>query len=212
MRSESWRAFSLVRSKDSASDYQNYYDPLIRDAGDVHHGAAFPRQGEVAAGGRTADHRRSDREGRYNTLSSAYLILALDTYASLAQDTTDVSQLSIIEVNSGGQQKPLQLPTGLLPQVVFSQDARRLLVSSSSPLRTFYQVTQSGYDLRVSTDVVKQSSKCCVKSLVAMGSRSKKSSWATKQRCTSSCAASAKGRSFGIWRSSTCCPVVLKWW
>jgi len=95
-------------------------------------------------------------KGRYNTLSSAYLILALDTYAQLAQDQTDVSQLAIIEVSSSGNQKPLTLPAGLLPQAMFSADARKLLVSSSSPLRTFYQVTQSGYDLRVSTDVVKQ--------------------------------------------------------
>ena len=67
-----------------------------------------------------------------------------------------MSQLSIIEVPSSGAQKTLNLPTGLLPQVSFSPDARKPLISSSSPLRTFYQVTQSGYDQRVSTDVVKQ--------------------------------------------------------
>ena len=147
----------LGQVKDSASDYQNYYDPLIRDAQALYIMARhFPDKVKSLPADALLTIVDPIAKGRYNTLSSAYLILALDTYASLAQDTTDVSQLSIIEVNSGGQQKPLQLPTGLLPQVVFSQDARKLLVSSSSPLRTFYQVTQSGYDLRVSTDVVKQ--------------------------------------------------------
>ncbi len=147
----------LGQVKDSAADYQNYYDPLIRDAQALYIMARhFPDRAKSLPADALLSIVEPIAKGRYNTLSSAYLILALDAYASLAQDSTDVSQLSIIEVSGSGQQKPLQLPTGLLPQVAFSQEARKLLVSSSSPLRTFYQVTQSGYDLRVATDVVKQ--------------------------------------------------------
>ena len=148
---------SLGQVKDSSADYQSYYDPLIRDAQTLYLLARhFPDRIKSLGADALLSLIEPIAKGRYNTLSSAYLILALDAYAQLAQDTTDVSQLAIIEVSSSGQQKPLQLPAGLLPQVSFSADARKLLVSSSSPLRTFYQVTQSGYDLRVSTDVVKQ--------------------------------------------------------
>lgn len=148
---------SLGQVKDSSADYQSYYDPLIRDAQTLYLLARhFPDRIKSLGADALLSLIEPIAKGRYNTLSSAYLILALDAYAQLAQDTTDVSQLAIIEVSSSGQQKPLQLPAGLLPQVSFSADARKLLVSSSSPLRTFYQVTQSGYDLRVSTEVVKQ--------------------------------------------------------
>lgn len=150
-------AVNLGQMKDSASDYQSYYDPLIRDAQALYIMARhFPERVKSLGADALLSLVEPISKGRYNTLSSAYLILALDTYAQLAQDQTDVSQLAIIEVSSSGNQKPLTLPAGLLPQTMFSADARKLLVSSSSPLRTFYQVTQSGYDLRVSTDVVKQ--------------------------------------------------------
>jgi hypothetical protein len=148
---------SLGQVKDSATDYQNYYDPLIRDAQALYIMARhFPDRVKSLGPDTLLSLVDAISKGRYNTLSSAYLILAFDAYAQLAQDQTDVSQLSIIEIPSSGAQKPLNLPAGLLPQVSFSADARKLLVSSSSPLRTFYQVTQSGYDQRVSTDVVKQ--------------------------------------------------------
>ncbi|MBL8633022.1 MAG: alpha-2-macroglobulin [Myxococcales bacterium] len=148
---------SLGQVKDSATDYQNYYDPLIRDAQALYIMARhFPDRVKSLGPDTLLSLVDAISKGRYNTLSSAYLILAFDAYAQLAQDQTDVSQLSIIEVPSSGAQKTLSLPTGLLPQVSFSADARKLLISSSSPLRTFYQVTQSGYDQRVSTDVVKQ--------------------------------------------------------
>jgi hypothetical protein len=148
---------SLGQVKDSATDYQSYYDPLIRDAQALYIMARhFPDRVKSLGPDTLLSLVDAISKGRYNTLSSAYLILAFDAYAQLAQDQTDVSQLSIIEVPSSGAQKTLNLPTGLLPQVGFSPDARKLLISSSSPLRTFYQVTQSGYDQRVSTDVVKQ--------------------------------------------------------
>lgn len=148
---------SLGQVKDSATDYQSYYDPLIRDAQALYIMARhFPDRVKSLGPDTLLSLVDAISKGRYNTLSSAYLILAFDAYAQLAQDQTDVSQLSIIEVPSSGAQKTLNLPTGLLPQVSFSPDARKLLISSSSPLRTFYQVTQSGYDQRVSTDVVKQ--------------------------------------------------------
>jgi len=148
---------TLGQIKDSAADYQNYYDPLIRDAQALYIMARhFPERIKGLGADALLTLVEPIAKGRYNTLSSAYLILALDAYAQLAQDTTDVSQLSIIEVPASGAQKPLSLPAGLLPQVSFSGDARKLLISSSSPLRTFYQVTQSGFDQRVSTDVVKQ--------------------------------------------------------
>lgn len=143
--------------KDSAADYQNYYDPLIRDAQTLYIMARhFPDKVKSLPADALLTLVEPIAKGRYNTLSSAYLMMAFDAYASLSQDTTDTSQLAIFEVTSSGQQKPLSLPTGLLPQVSFSGEARKLLVSSSSPLRTFYQITQSGYDLKPSTDVVKQ--------------------------------------------------------
>lgn len=147
----------LGQVKDSAADYENYYDPLIRDAQTLYLlSRHFPDKAKSLPADALLSVVEPIAKGRYNTLSSAYLMMALDAYASLAQQTTDATQLTIIEVSSSGQQKPLSLPEGLLPQVAFSGDAKKLLLSSGSPMRTYYQIMQSGYDLKVSTDVVKQ--------------------------------------------------------
>ena len=63
---------------------------------------------------------------------------------------------TISEALASGQQKALTLPAGLFPMASFSPEVNRLIFASNSALQTFYQTTQSGYDLRPPTDALKQ--------------------------------------------------------
>ncbi len=133
--------------KDADSDYQNYYDPLIRDAQLlyllVRH---FPDRVKDLPADALNALVEPIAQSRFNTLSSAYTILALDAYAQLANATVEPGQLAVAELLASNQQRPLALPAGLMPLVLYTPDAKKLLLSSQSPLRTFYQVTQSGFD------------------------------------------------------------------
>ena len=71
-------------------------------------------------------------QNRYNTLSSAYSILALEAYAQVAE-AQPAAGFAIAEVAANGQQKALALPAGLFPVTNFSPEVGRLLISASGP-------------------------------------------------------------------------------
>ena len=141
---------------DKDADYLNFYDPLIRDAQLLFVLARhFPERIPQLGGDALLALVDPISKERYSTLSSSYTILALESLAQVAT-TTDIGQLGIAEVADGGQQKPLTLPAGLFPLVGFSPEASKLVMSSTGPLRAFYQVTQSGFDLTPPSKEIKQ--------------------------------------------------------
>ena len=141
---------------DAEVDYENYYDPLTRDAQLLHMLARhFPERLAKIEGDALLSLVTPITQNRYNTLSSAYSILALEAYAQVAE-AQPATGFSIMEVAANGQQKALALPQGLFPVSSFSPEVGRLLVGSTGPLRAYYQVTQSGFDLNPPADVVKQ--------------------------------------------------------
>jgi len=140
-------------------DYANYYDPLVRDAQLLYILARhFPERLPKLDGDALLALVEPIARSSYNTLSSAYTILAFDAYAQVAAAaaTSGSSGFSVAEVLQNGQQKPLTLPQGLFPVVPFSPDVNRLLIGSTGGLRTFYQVTQSGFDLSVPSQTQSQ--------------------------------------------------------
>ncbi|RQO36440.1 alpha-2-macroglobulin [Herminiimonas sp. KBW02] len=84
-------------------------------------------------------------DGYYNTLSSAYLIMAFDAYASVA-DPAVLGKLGIAEINAAGKQTALSLPANLVPRVPFSADASKLRLSNDSSAQTYYSIVESGFD------------------------------------------------------------------
>lgn len=138
----------LGEVKESEADYHHFYDPLVRDAQLVYILARhFPDRLVKQDGDSLLALVEPLAQGRYNTLSSSYTILALEAYAQVAQAKMEPGQLSVTEILASGQQRPLTLPQTLIPTVAFTPEARKLLLASQSPMRTFYQVTQSGFDV-----------------------------------------------------------------
>ncbi len=138
------------------TDYENYYDPLTRDAQLLYMLARhFPERLAKIEGDALLALVAPITQNRYNTLSSAYSILALEAYAQVAEAQPALG-FAIAEVAANGQQKALALPAGLFPVTSFSPEIGRLLISGSGPLRGYYQVTQSGFDLGLPSEATKQ--------------------------------------------------------
>lgn len=83
-------------------------------------------------------------QGSFNSLSSAYTILAMDAYAEAVGEKA-VADIRIKEVLENSS-KDLAVPKRLFPKVAFSGDAKKVRVESKSGYPTFYQVTMAGFD------------------------------------------------------------------
>jgi uncharacterized repeat protein (TIGR01451 family) len=95
------------------------------------------------------------RDNRYNTLSSAYTLLALDAYAT-ATGKEAAGKFSITEVLADGSKKQLKLPEGLMPKVDFSSGAKKLKFASGSDYLAYTVLNQSGFDRNLPEKEIKQ--------------------------------------------------------
>ncbi|HAH07531.1 MAG TPA: alpha-2-macroglobulin [Elusimicrobia bacterium] len=83
--------------------------------------------------------------GSFNTLSSAYTILALDAYAG-AVGSPPPADVRVTELRPGSA-KPLPLSAGLFPKAEFSGKANAIRFDNAAGRMLFYQVTTAGFDL-----------------------------------------------------------------
>lgn len=137
-------------------DYAYFYDGLVRDAQLLYILARhFPERLQKVKGDALQALVRPVSQGHFNTLSSAYTILALDAYAaSIALPET--ASLSVSQLLPGNKEQPLVLPKGLFPKIEFAPEAEKLRFASGSDYTLFYQVTQAGFDLQPPTQEIKQ--------------------------------------------------------
>ena len=84
-------------------------------------------------------------EGGYNTITSAYTIMALSAYAKVAGTPVD-GDLSITQVLADKSREALQLPNGQFPTIDYSAQARKLVFENGEELPLYYQVVQGGFD------------------------------------------------------------------
>jgi uncharacterized protein YfaS (alpha-2-macroglobulin family) len=90
------------------------------------------------------------KNGEYDSLSAATTILALDAYAS-ATATPGSIRMAIKATLADKSTQALPLPAGLFPSVAFPAETRSLDFSSDADVRSFYLVTDSGFDLKPAT-------------------------------------------------------------
>ena len=98
------------------------------------------------------------RDNRYQSLSAAWIILALDAYASAtAAESAPGDRLAIAELSEGGgAARPLRLSEGLFPKAEFSSRTRKLRFSHEGPLGAYYQLLQAGFDRGVPDQPISQ--------------------------------------------------------
>lgn len=136
-------------------DYAYYYDGLIRDAQLLYVLAKhFPDRLSRIKGEEIDALIAPIKRGSFNSLSSAYTILALDAYARVIGEK-EAGKLAIREVLTQGQVQEIALPEGLFPRVSFSSDASRLQFISSADTPAFYQMTQAGFETKPPEKAIK---------------------------------------------------------
>lgn len=137
-------------------DYGNFYDNLVRDAQLLYLLARhFPDRLPDLNAEIIVAIAKPVAEGRFSTLSSAYIILALDAYADAAGVAT-LAELSISEILADNSKRKLELSKGLFPKVAFSAKAEKVRIASAADFPLFYQITQAGFDLAPPTQEIKE--------------------------------------------------------
>ena len=126
--------------------YARYYDPTIRDAQTLYIAARhFPERAKKLNFATLGAMVKTIQEGRFNTHSAAYVILALDAYATQIEGKI-AGKLSVTEIGKDGKAQALTLPQNLIPRVRFSPTAAKLKFGNETSLTTYFAVSESGFD------------------------------------------------------------------
>jgi alpha-2-macroglobulin len=126
--------------------YAAYYDATIRDAQLLYLLARhFPVRMKELNPQTFSRFVTPLANGRYNTLSSSWAILAIDAMAA-SVGSEGLGKLSVLQVDAKGAATAVKLPANLLPRAAFDAGTVKLKLANDSPLNTWYAVTQSGFD------------------------------------------------------------------
>ncbi len=138
------------------TDYGLFYDGLVYDAQLLYVLARhFPDRLARLPPDAIEALARPIAAGSFNTLSSAYAVLALDAYAQAAGAGARKVETTLAEILPDGKARPLALPAGLFPKVPFTADAAKLRLESTGELPVFWQATLSGFEAALPTAEVK---------------------------------------------------------
>ncbi|MDB6062843.1 MAG: alpha-2-macroglobulin family protein [Verrucomicrobiaceae bacterium] len=123
----------------------DYYDALIHDSQLLYIIAKqFPSQLRAVPATVLDNMGKQISGNRYSSLSAAYLLLALESYASAAAEQGGT--LAIAEVDAAGNAKALPLPAGLIAKAAIGIDAKSVQFNREGNLPAFYSVVESGFD------------------------------------------------------------------
>ncbi|TDR48618.1 hypothetical protein DFR29_101238 [Tahibacter aquaticus] len=142
----------LVRTAEETGwKYERYHDPLVRDGTTLYLLARhFPERAKALPAQGLQNIVKSLQLGRFNTLSAATIILALDAYASQVGDIAK-GKLSIAELAKDGAAKSIATNDGLLARAEFSAQAAGLRIGNEADLNAWYSVNQTGFDAQLPT-------------------------------------------------------------
>jgi uncharacterized protein YfaS (alpha-2-macroglobulin family) len=126
--------------------YDYYYDPLIRDAQTLYLMARhFPERLRKMPPAFFQGIAKLLQQGHFNTLSSAYLLLAYDAYLQTATPET-AGQMTITAADAEGRRQALQLPANFAPRAAFPETAVSLHFEGPGGLPLYYAVAEAGFD------------------------------------------------------------------
>ena len=135
-----------LEKRGEAYRYEHYYDPTIRDAQTLYIASKhFPDRAKKLNVATLGAMVKTIQDGRFNTHSAAYVILALDAYATQFEGKI-AGKLSIAEISKDGKSTALTLPANLIPRVPFSANAAKLKFGNDTNLTTYFAVAESGFD------------------------------------------------------------------
>ncbi|MBS1198578.1 MAG: alpha-2-macroglobulin domain protein [Proteobacteria bacterium] len=136
-----------IGEKQAEFRHDSYYDPLVRDTQVLFLLARhFPERARKLPPQAMIGMMKPIEEGRFNTLSAAFTVLALDAYASSLGDAS-LFKMAIAEIDRNGKKQPLTLPPHtLVARVPFSPAAAKLGFTGEGDRPYYYAVTEAGFD------------------------------------------------------------------
>jgi hypothetical protein len=137
---------ALLEKRGDPFRYERYYDPMIRDAQTLYIVSRhFPERAKKLSFETLGAMVKTIQGGGFNTHSAAYVVLALDSYATQVESKV-AGKLSIAEIGKDGKAVALSLPQNLVPRVPYSTNAAKLKFGNDSNLTTYYAVAETGFD------------------------------------------------------------------
>ncbi|MCP4750973.1 MAG: alpha-2-macroglobulin family protein [Proteobacteria bacterium] len=140
-------ARSFTRGKSIEVDYHRYlYDRLIRDATYLYLiSRHFPELIGDIDDKVIVDLVEPLLKNKYNSISSAYSIMAFDAYAEVS-GAPNPENFMVSESNATGLDNQLNLTGGLFSKSNFSELSENLNIENESGQLLFYSAVQSGFD------------------------------------------------------------------
>jgi alpha-2-macroglobulin len=137
--------------------YGQYYDDVVRNSQTLYLVAKhFPNRVKDINATALNNMMQPITDGRINTLSSSYSMLAFDAYAA-ASGTQVLGKMAVTAIDKQGKALSLILPAdNVVPVVNFAPNTSRLKLTSQSNLPLFYAVTESGFDVKPPQTALKQ--------------------------------------------------------
>ncbi|MGJ0484164.1 MAG: alpha-2-macroglobulin [Methylomicrobium sp.] len=131
--------------------FNDYYDPLIHQAETLYVLAKhFPDRLKKMPTALFEAIGRQLQEDRFNTLSSAYLLLSFDAYLDVLPP--EIAQnLSITAIDGASRRNALALPPNFAPRAPFPLGTTALEFEGSSGVPLYYAVSESGFDVEPPT-------------------------------------------------------------
>ncbi len=132
-----------------------YYDPVVRDAQTLYLIARhFPARLKALSPQTMNRFVAPLANGSFNTLSSAYTILAFEAMArTLGADA--LGKLSVTQLDAKGKPTELALPANLLPRAAIQPGTVKLKLANEARNTTYYSAAQSGFDRTPPTQELK---------------------------------------------------------
>ena len=145
-----------ANEKDAAAyRWWPYYDPVVRDAQTLYLLARhFPARLKSLSPQTLSRFVAPLSQGRFNTLSSAYTVLAFEAMARTL-DADSLGKLSATQLDAKGVATPVALPANLLPRAAIAAGTVKLKLANDSGRTTYYSVSQSGFDRTPPTQELK---------------------------------------------------------
>jgi alpha-2-macroglobulin len=132
------------------AEYDDYYDTLLRNTQYLYLiSLHFPERAKNLSGADLMAGLKEIEKGSFNTLTSAYTVLAIDAY-SKAVGTPAQAGTTLMEISSAGE-KNLGVAPGTVARSEFSDQAQKIRYAVEGSLPLFYQLTESGFDTKVPT-------------------------------------------------------------
>jgi uncharacterized protein YfaS (alpha-2-macroglobulin family) len=141
---------NLGQASDS-DQFQNYYDPMIRDAQTLYMIAKhFPAELKHLLPAFLQGIAKAVQDNHFNTLSSSYFLMAYQAYSDVVPEEA-VKQLAITAIDHNGKQQVLTLPLSVAPRATFPNSTHTLRFQGPANMPLYYAVAETGFDQQLPT-------------------------------------------------------------